>query len=108
MPTLRFHGVSHEKIIAAAPQIFDQLTKIYEIPDDYLNIEVVNSLWIGRDGVKEGFPMVEILAFRRDVEIEDMVTSVLDQILKSVGCHESEQYFIHLEPRSYYSGGEHF
>lgn len=108
MPTLRFHGVQKENIIGVAPEIFDQLTKIYEIPQDYLNVEIDNSIWISRDGEIDGFPMVEILAFRRDAQTERRVAEALDSIMIAAGYPESEVFFVHLEPKSYYSAGKPF
>ncbi len=108
MPTLRFHAVDTEKLLPVSNSLLQQLTTIYEVPADYINIEVVHASFIVSGELQPGFPLVEVVAFKRPDAIQDAVAECVHLHLKQAGYPESELYFTYPEPRSYYGNGEHY
>ena len=102
MPTLRFQGVKKETLHSLSNDLFDALTDIYSVPDDYINIQFIESEWLTRTGTQAGYPMVEVLAFKRADAIEQQVATAVSKLLNQAGYPEVELYFIHLTPKHYY------
>ncbi len=105
MPTLKFYGVDKEVVVKMSQQIVESIATIFEIPEDHINMLVDNSTWIDKAGVCKGFPLVKILAFKRDNELEKRVAAVLDKLFESEGYSDAEIFFIHLDPKNYYYKG---
>lgn len=108
MPTFRFHAIEAEKLMTMSSDLLDELIEIFQVPEDYFNFEIVHSSFINRNRLSAGFPIVEVLAFERDVEIEDRTAVAVSKYLKRIGFEDSELFFIHLKPRNYYNNGEHY
>ena len=108
MPTLRFHGVETEKFCKISQELHEELMTIYEVPADYINLEIIKSDYIIDSKVTPGFPIVEVCAFKRDDEIQDLVAKVVAHYLTLAGYDESELYYSFAEPRYYYGNGVHF
>ena len=105
MPTLRFHGVDKDQLTPVLEELYERLTAIYNLPDDHINVEVINSDWLDRTGDADGYAMVEVLAFPREQRIEDQVGMAVAAVLKLADYPESELFFIHLGPKHYYCHG---
>ncbi|MEG1587480.1 MAG: DUF1904 family protein [Bacteroidales bacterium] len=108
MPTLRFHAVPTERLLPVSKSLLQELMLIYQVPADYFNIEVIKSDFIVEGEVKEGFPLVEVCAFKRPDEIQDAVARTIYLHLCQAGFQDSEVYFTYPDPRSYYGNGEHY
>ncbi|MEG0948514.1 MAG: DUF1904 family protein [Bacteroidales bacterium] len=108
MPTLRFHAVETADLLPVSEKMLHELMDIYQVPADYINIEIVRSEFIVEGKVRAGFPMVEVCAFKRGDEVQDAVARCVCEYLKKAGYPESELYFSYPEPRSYYGNGEHY
>ncbi|MGL5012687.1 MAG: DUF1904 family protein [Bacteroidales bacterium] len=108
MPTLRFHGVCPEKMGANSAVIIKEISQIYKVPEDHVTIEVVQSRFFDSNGESSSYPLVEILAFKRPIKLEDQVAKTVHNYLLSIGYDESELYFLYVEGRHYYGNGEHF
>ena len=105
MPTFRIHGVESQQVATITKQLFEQLTEIYNVPADHINLQVMASTWLGPNGLQLPYPMVEVLALQRPKEVEDRVAQSLSLLLKEAGYPESELYFLHLDPKHYYCDG---
>ncbi|MGL5681503.1 MAG: DUF1904 family protein [Marinifilaceae bacterium] len=108
MPTLRFHAIDQDRLLKVSANLLDDLVHIVQVPEDYFNFEVIRSACIIRNQIGDGFPIVEILAFQRDIEVEDQMAKAVTKHLQRAGYPDSEVYFIHLEKRHYYNNGEHY
>lgn len=102
MPTLRFYHIAKSDVIKCAPALLEQLGEALELPQDYINLDVIPSIAINAEGETQGLPMVEVLAFERASELEATVARVVTTELEAVGYNEIELYFIYLTPKSYY------
>lgn len=108
MPTLRFHGVSFEKLMPHRALLISKVTQIYQIPEDHLTFEVVGGRFFNLEGEHNSYPLVEVVAFKRPIKLEDQVATTVANFLTLCGYAESELYFHHIEGRHYYGNGEHF
>ncbi|MGL4993605.1 MAG: DUF1904 family protein [Bacteroidales bacterium] len=108
MPTIRFHAVCPDKIGMNSAALIKEISQIYNLPQDHVSIEVVQSRFFDDNGESMGFPLVEVLAFKRPVKVEDQVAKAIYNSLLSVGYDDSECYFLYVEGRHYYANGEHF
>lgn len=108
MPTLRFHAITTDRFFDISESLLRDLTTIYQVPEDYITFELIRSDFIQGGKLQEGFPLVEVVAFRRDNHIQDAVAKSVHQHLLKAGYPESELYFTYPEPRSYYGNGDHY
>ena len=108
MPTLRFHAISEKNLQSVAISLLNDLMNLYQVPADYINIEVIQSKFIVGGELNAGFPLVEVIAFKRPDAIQDAVAKTVYTHLLQAGYPESELYFTYPEPRSYYGNGEHY
>ena len=105
MPTLRFHGFESDKIKEVSVAMVKELATLCEIPEDYFNLEIIQSKFIDQGEYVAGFPIVEVHAFKREDSVEDEFAKIVCRYVQSVGYAESELYFIHLQARHYYNTG---
>lgn len=108
MPTFRFHGVSTENLLTVSQPLLQELMAVYNVPADYINLEIIHSDFIVNGRIAPGFPLVEVCAFRRADEVQDAVARIVSEYLQKAGYLESELYFSYPEPRSYYGNGSHY
>lgn len=102
MPTLRFYHIAKSDVIKCAPALLEQLGEVLALPQDYINLDVIESVAVTAEGVTTGLPMVEVLAFERAAELEGAVAGIVTTELEALGYNEIELYFIYLTPTSYY------
>lgn len=107
MPTLRLYNISKESAMSAAPCLLSSLSSIYCLPEDYINLEVVLSVSVNKSGGWSGLPMIEIVSFKRELEVEDSVAESINAIFKTEGYQEIEIYYHYVEARNYYCDGKH-
>ncbi|MGL4293745.1 MAG: DUF1904 family protein [Bacteroidales bacterium] len=108
MPTLRFHAVDAEKILPVSDSLLKELMRVYKLPADHFNLEIIPSQFIVNGSLKDGFPIVEVCAFQRTYDIQDEVAIIVYQHLKNAGYEDSELYFSYPNPRGYYGNGQHY
>lgn len=108
MPTFRFHGTEPEKLFLVNKALHTELSTLYNVPSDHITIEIIHSLFLFLDSVTENYPLVEVIAFKRNTELEDQVAKCVHKYLAQAGYTESELYFNYVEPRNYYGNGEHY
>lgn len=108
MPTLRFHAVSSEKLLTVYNSLIKELKIIFQVPEDYFNIEIIKSEFISEGEIKDGFPLVEVCAFKREDNVQDEAAKCISAHLRTAGYHDSEVYFTFPEKRYYYGNGEHY
>lgn len=108
MPTLRFHAVPTEKLYSVSESLLRELMDIYQVPADHITLEVIDSRFIIEGKLSEGYPMIEVCAFKRPAEIQDAVAKSVHKHLLQAGFSESELYFVYPEPRDYYGNGNHY
>ncbi|MGL5228487.1 MAG: DUF1904 family protein [Bacteroidales bacterium] len=107
MPTFRFHGTDPEKLLQINKTLHQELSTLYNLPTDHITIEVIHSFFFSLDATTDSYPLIEVIAFKRESVIEDQVAQCVYRHLQSVGYPESELYFSYVEPRSYYCNGKH-
>lgn len=107
MPTLRFHAVPQEKVLGFADQLVKDLAIAFETGEDNISLEVIDSVFI-RNGSKDSapYPMIEILAFKRDQVIESQAAQIITDTLRDAGYEYSEVFYIHTGRDEYYCDGE--
>lgn len=108
MPTLRFHGTDPEKLASVSTDLHEKLCVLYSVPLDYITIEVIHSTFLFQGKKVKSYPLVEVIAFKRPDELEDMVAEAVHSALCHAGYNESELYFTYVEERHYYGNGEHY
>lgn len=106
MPTLRFHAVPQETVLEFAEQMTKDLAMVFETEEDNISIEVIPSVFIRWGKIDTApYPMVEILAFRRDEVIESQAAQLITDVLADAGYEYSEVFYIHTGRDCYYCDG---
>lgn len=106
MPTLRFHGVDREKVCSLSKALIGELAVTFNVPEDYLCLEVIESCFVMNGEIIEGYPVVEIVAFKREDNILDAAALIVTNHLKEVGYDYCEVIYNFPIPRYYYCDGK--
>ena len=108
MPTLRFHAIDAETIRTISTEMVATLATLYDIPVDYFNLEIIQSQFIEQGEYVNGFPIIEVHAFKRDTALEDQFAKIVCSYLQQNGYPDIELYIIHLQARHYYNNGNSY
>lgn len=106
MPTLKFHGVDIKKVCLLSKVLVSELAATFNIPEDHLNFEVIESSFIMNGEVIENYPVVEVMAFKRADKVLDDAALIITNRLKEYGYNYSEVIYNFPEPRYYYCDGK--
>lgn len=106
MPTLRFHSVDAERIFAVSTLLLEDLTSIFKLAADDIGIEIIESKFIENGQFTNSYPMVEVIAFKRDDAVLDAAARAINLRLKQIGYEYSEVFYSFPQPRFYYCDGE--
>ena len=106
MPIIKFHAVEVNQIVEVSNEMQNSLAEAFNTSSDNITIEVISSCYISSGEVEQKpVPMVEILSFKREKNIEDAAVKVISNLLAKIGYDECDAYFIYLSPSGYYVNG---
>lgn len=107
MPIIRFHAVKKQDIIALGDNFQRNLAEKFQTGIDNITLEVIESIFVC-DAKEEitPYPMIEIISFRREKEIEQSVAKIISEQLKTVNYPSCDVFYIYLSRESYYVDGE--
>ena len=108
MPTFRFHAIPKEKVFPIYMELIEELKQIFNVPEDYFKFELIESSFISNGKLGDGFPIIEVLAFKREDLVQDNAAKCVYKYMKKIGYNDSELYFIFPEKRYYYGNGQHY
>lgn len=106
MPTLKFHGVDIKKVCSLSKVLISELATTFNVPEDHLSFEIIESTFIMNGEIIESYPVVEVMAFKRDDKVLDNAALIITNRLKEAGYDYSEVIYNFPEPRYYYCDGK--
>ncbi len=108
MPRITTYALDQEVVNKASVPMTDRISRLLEVPREYVVIQVNRDSFV-RDGhVVAGDPFVEVCMFEREQEKEDEVARIITGCLREAGCPALDVYLTHLVRRRYFENGEHF
>lgn len=102
MPQLIFKGVKTEDVRETSKSLASELAAVSNTPIDYFTFECPQTIYYQGGKEFQMYPLIEILQFKRDDEVEKKMAETVAAAVKARGYQECEVYFVHLEKGSYF------
>lgn len=102
MPHLVIKGVPEERVLKISSSLISGLSEVIGCPEDWLIIEAAHSTFFGKGESIEQFPIVEVLWYRREREVQDRTAAFIGEQLKTLGYGTVQVIFTELDRELFY------